>query len=184
MEKSREWPVYPPQTPEDSCPASVEKGSPRHPKVGRNSKQLKKPLLLYRDPLQPTLLDPLAGSLSNEQDEHELAHLYLGQSYNRFGVFDIFKLDLEAILTIMEKAKCFSAVTQTEARSLKKNVVNSWMRVTVEDWTHERTLSAFSDMNKLVNHNAISGEFQKAQLGLQEDHPYTEFLLNIRHLDM
>ena len=42
-------------------------------------------------------------------NEHELAHLYLGENYNsKHSVCDIFKLDLEALLTIMEKARCFS----------------------------------------------------------------------------
>ena len=113
-------------------------------------------------------------------NEHELAYLYLGENYNRFSVCDISQLDLDAILTIIAKASCFSTSTRTQAAKIKANVVDQWMRVVVEEWTPEKTCSAFSDMKSLAQSKSFHEKLEQAQNSLEVDHPLTEALLNIR----
>ena len=55
-------------------------------------------------------------------NEHELAHLYLGERFNRFSVRDISQLDLDSLLTIMAKASCFSTSTRTQAEKMKAHL--------------------------------------------------------------
>jgi hypothetical protein len=113
-------------------------------------------------------------------NEHELAHLYLGENFNRFSVCDISQLDLDSLLTIMGKASCFSTSIRAQAAKVKAHVMNSWMRIAIEEWSPEKTTLAFSEMKSLAESKPFHDRLAEAQGGREADHPLKEALLSIR----
>ena len=65
-------------------------------------------------------------------NEHELAHLYLGETYQSHSVCNIEQLDLEAILTIMTNASCFSKAIQMQAAQVMI-LFDTWMQISLEE---------------------------------------------------
>ena len=93
---------------------------------------------------------------------------------------DIFQLDLEAILTIIGNASCFSEPNRTQALRIRDELVNKWMRVVIEEWTPGAITSSFAQMRELVQHGGRHESLDKAEKGLLADHPLTSVLMDIR----
>ena len=60
------------------------------------------------------------------KNEHEFAHLYLEEIYNILPSCNILELNMDARLTILSKASCFSGDLRKQAL-LVKGVRNKWL---------------------------------------------------------
>ena len=83
------------------------------------------------------------------KNEHEIAHLYLGEVYNHLFGCNILQLNMDAILTILSKASSFPENLRKQA-SVVKEVRNKWLCSNLDHWTKDQTREAMSAMMQLA----------------------------------
>ena len=84
------------------------------------------------------------------KNEHELAHLYLEEIYNKLPGCNILELNLDAILTILSKASCFPEVQRKQASKVR-GVRNKWLCSNMDHWTEDETKMALSELVQLAS---------------------------------
>ena len=107
-----------------------------------------------KDPIRLRRKD--SGSLQGRnqpipiRDEHELAHLFLGEFYKKQKSCSISNLDIGAILRILLSASCFPEDVKVQAEKVEDKVRGPWNRAVFENWTKQRTGAAFSELEHLA----------------------------------
>ena len=82
-------------------------------------------------------------------NEHEFAHLYLEEIYNKLPGCNMLELNLDAILTILSKASCFPEIQRKQASKVRE-VRKKWLCSNMDRWTEDETKLALSQLVQLA----------------------------------